>query len=237
MPEGMGHLDDVWTSMKQLETSFKPFMHETMEKWHNKVQVAAGVPLNKRFKAINQGIHEQIGQVLADKERLVKRTQLKRNDYQILGKKEAAPAAEDENIDAEKDPLKDYDGEVFDDTDFYQQLLRELIESRMVDTDDPMAIGARWAALKQQTKKNKKKVDTKASKGRKLRYHVHDKLQSFMVPIPAGTWHQEMVDELYASLFGQQQRTEQEQVQAGAATTATAEQAIADDLGGLRLFA
>lgn len=34
------------------------------------------------------------------------------------------------------------------------------------------------------------------------RYHVHEKLQSFMAPIPAGTWHEEMVDELFSSLLG-----------------------------------
>lgn len=52
--------------------------------------------------------------------------------------------------------------------------------------------------------KRKKTVDTKASKGRKLRYHVHEKLQNFMVPIPAqrGAWHEEQIDELFASLLG-----------------------------------
>jgi protein AATF/BFR2 len=63
-----------------------------------------------------------------------------------------------------------YDEELFDDNDFYQQQLRELIESRMVDTDDPIASGMRWAAIKKdQVKKKKKNIDTKASKGRKLR--------------------------------------------------------------------
>lgn len=54
-------------------------------------------------------------------------------------------------------------------------------------------------------KKPKKVVDTKASKGRKLRYEVHERLQNFMVPIPlaaSGGWHEEKVDELFASLMG-----------------------------------
>lgn len=68
--------------------------------------------------------------------------------------------------------LADHDAEIFDDNDFYQQLLKELIESRMVDTDDPIALGMRWAALKQ-NKQKKKTVDTRASKGRRLRY-VHN---------------------------------------------------------------
>lgn len=49
----------------------------------------------------------------------------------------------------------------------------------------------------------KKAVDTKASKGRKLRYEVHEKLQNFMVPvIPRGAWHDEQIDELFSSLMG-----------------------------------
>ncbi|KAG0284358.1 hypothetical protein BGZ98_005948, partial [Dissophora globulifera] len=28
------------------------------------------------------------------------------------------------------------------------------------------------------------------------------KLQSFMAPVPAGTWHEEMVEELFSSLLG-----------------------------------
>lgn len=35
------------------------------------------------------------------------------------------------------------------------------------------------------------------------RYEVHEKLQNFMVPVPArGAWHDEQVDELFASLLG-----------------------------------
>ena len=48
-------------------------------------------------------------------------------------------------------------------------------------------------------------VDTKASKGRKLRYEVHEKLQNFMVPIPLaanGGWHEEKIDELFSSIMG-----------------------------------
>jgi len=35
---------------------------------------------------------------------------------------------------------KDYDEEVFDDDDFYHQLLRELIEKKTSDVNDPVAL-------------------------------------------------------------------------------------------------
>lgn len=87
-----------------------------------------------------------VDEVLLDHSRLVSKTRV------VRGKVKAADEKEE-------------DPEVFDDTDFYQQLLRDVIESRgegAGGADD-------WMAL-QREKKAKKKVDTKASKGRKLRY-------------------------------------------------------------------
>ncbi|KAK9768244.1 rRNA-processing protein bfr2 [Basidiobolus ranarum] len=199
----------LWKDIDGINRKMVPYRDETLEKWSNKVQIASGIPLNKKFKSLNQGIMSQVSQLLSDRERLVKRTQLKRGEYNILGKdeqtevevKEALLPEELKELNNKDEHLSNHDSEIFDDADFYQQLLRELIESKMVDSNDPVTLGMRWAAIKQ-TKQKKKKIDTRASKGRKLRYHVHEKLQSFMVPIPTGTWHEEMVDELYASLLG-----------------------------------
>jgi len=55
------------------------------------------------------------------------------------------------------------DEEVFDDTDFYKQRLRDVIESKG---------GSGQLMASQTRKKSKKKVDTRASKGRKLRFVV-----------------------------------------------------------------
>lgn len=88
-----------------------------------------------------------------------------------------------------------------------------------------------WEAAR--PKKVKKVVDTKASKGRKLRYEVHEKLQNFMVPAtPRGAWHDEQIDELFSSLMGKG-------FGPAAAPDAEQEQAVeppAQDLGGLRVF-
>lgn len=70
-------------------------------------------------------------------------------------------------------------------------------------------MGVQWANFKQQTRKEKKAVDTRASKGRKLRYEPHEKLQNFMVPVATGTWHEEMIDELYTSLLGHKRSIEE----------------------------
>ncbi|KAI9506627.1 apoptosis-antagonizing transcription factor [Coemansia spiralis] len=204
----------TWNELKKIRSEFQPYRDESLEKWSNRVQISANVTNLKKFKAVNQGIMHQIGQALAAKDRLVERTQLKRTEYRIIGKDDAdrGPINGKEDLQNEKNPslvaadahLKDMDAEIFDDTDFYQQLLRELIESRMVDSNDPTsALGVRWAAVRQQTRSKKRNVDTRASKGRKIRYHVMEKLQNFMPPIPAGTWHEDMVNELFSSLLGQ----------------------------------
>jgi protein AATF/BFR2 len=55
------------------------------------------------------------------------------------------------------------DMEIFDDTDFYQQLLRDVIDAKS-------GANADWIAMQRERKATKKKqVDTKASKGRKIR--------------------------------------------------------------------
>ncbi|MGH0188136.1 UNVERIFIED_CONTAM: hypothetical protein FKN15_028425 [Acipenser sinensis] len=68
--------------------------------------------------------------------------------------------------------LKDLDEEIFDDDDFYHQLLRELIEKKTsaLDANDQVAMGRQWLAIQKLRSKIKKKMDTKASKGRKVRY-------------------------------------------------------------------
>jgi hypothetical protein len=53
-------------------------------------------------------------------------------------------------------------------------------------------------------KKKKSGVDTKASKGRKIRYESHEKLVGFMTSIEDSSdksWHENMQRELFAGLF------------------------------------
>ncbi|XP_016346078.1 protein AATF-like [Sinocyclocheilus anshuiensis] len=99
--------------------------------------------------------------------------------------------------------LKDLDEEIFDDDDFYHQLLRELIERKTSATDpnDQVAMGKQWLAIQKLRSKIKKKVDTKASKGRKIRFHVHSKLMNFMAPIDNSSMSDDARSELLRSLF------------------------------------
>ncbi|PIA15908.1 TRAUB-domain-containing protein [Coemansia reversa NRRL 1564] len=203
---GVDHDDTsaIWKELESLRAGFKPYRDQSLEKWGNKIQASMGTLALKKFKAVNQGIVHQVNQAMASSDRLIERTQLKRTEYKVIGKAETKHVPEPPSPAQVDAHLKDTDPEIFDDEDFYKQLLRELIESRMVDSNDPMGgLGVRWAAVSQRSDTKKRKVDTKASKGRKVRYHVLEKLQNFMPPVPAGTWHEDMVNELFSSLLGQ----------------------------------
>ncbi|CAK7262765.1 rRNA-processing protein bfr2 [Sporothrix epigloea] len=97
------------------------------------------------------------------------------------------------------------DPEIYDDADFYQLLLKELVDRRTVDGTAPgsEAPTVRRAATAAKDAKMRKLVDRKASKGRKMRYNVHAKLQNFTAPEDRRDWEPEAIDRFFSSLFGQ----------------------------------
>ena len=203
----------VTTGKKKSHTriSYHSHLVQTLNKWSSKIQAVAPsvlLPSNRNaFSRTSQHIKsapQLIDETLADHSKVLARTRIYRGKGNRLGA----------NTTNEDEIRENGDAEVFDDTDFYHQLLRDIIDTRGNGTggnDD-------WVAV-QKEKKAKKKVDTKASKGRKLRfvkhrwsrfmadtvvrYEVHEKIQNFMVPVPMeGSWHEEQIDELFASLLG-----------------------------------
>uniref|UniRef100_H0X9U2 Apoptosis antagonizing transcription factor n=2 Tax=Otolemur garnettii TaxID=30611 RepID=H0X9U2_OTOGA len=158
---------------------FTAYRNRTLQKWHDKTKLASG-KLGKGFGAFERSILTQIDHILLDKERLLRRTQTKRSIYRVLGKPEPVAQPVPESLPGEPEilpqapanaHLKDLDEEIFDDDDFYHQLLRELIERKTssLDPNDQVAMGRQWLAIQKLRSKIHKKVDRKASKGRKLR--------------------------------------------------------------------
>nr|XP_006213426.1 protein AATF [Vicugna pacos] len=205
--------EDYPSFMAKRFADFTVYRNRTLQKWHDKTKLASG-KLGKGFGAFERSILTQIDHILMDKERLLRRTQTKRSVYRVLGKPEPAAQPVPENLPGQPEilpqapanaHLKDLDEEIFDDDDFYHQLLRELIERKTssLDPNDQVAMGRQWLAIQKLRSKIHKKVDRKASKGRKLRFHVLSKLLSFMAPIDHTTMNDDARTELYRSLFGQ----------------------------------
>ncbi|KRX73078.1 NFU1 iron-sulfur cluster scaffold -like protein, mitochondrial, partial [Trichinella sp. T6] len=147
--------------LQHLHDAFKSYQNEALEKWYQRTRLGGiGVSAKKDFSAFESNAVAQIAQILTDRKRLIQRTQLKRLEYDIIGKEEKC-ADEDRNVN------------IFDDSDFHEQLLREFIQKRMNDITDPVLLGRHWSKFQKLRDKSKKsKVDRKASKGRRIRIQV-----------------------------------------------------------------
>ncbi|KAI0372782.1 TRAUB-domain-containing protein [Pilatotrama ljubarskyi] len=194
-------LTELSASASALEASYHPWLVDTLSKWSAKVQAVAPnvlLPDNKGSflrdgKSAHVGVVSLIDDIFrSDNAKLLDRTRKRKDRHARIGHARDADHDDDEKLDPD----------VFDDTDYYQQLLRDVIAAR--GGADGQAGEQQWQIQQRERKaKRKKTVDTKASKGRKLRYEVHPKLQNFMVPVPVvvGEWHEEQIDGLFSSLL------------------------------------
>lgn len=175
--------ESMWSMMAGLEADSQSWREVMLEKWSHKTQSVATVSLaNKLNNTARRSLTASIRETLTtDLERLLARTRIPRA---------CAPVKAEQNSEADK--------EIYDDTDFYQQLLKALVDQRQADSLSGGAI--KWSAAMRDTKK-RKIIDKKASKGRKLRYHVHDKLQNFMAPIPNRSWQEQQIEYANALLI------------------------------------
>mmetsp|Transcript_595 Transcript_595/g.919 ORF Transcript_595/g.919 Transcript_595/m.919 type:complete len:516 (-) Transcript_595:50-1597(-) len=167
----------------------------TLERWSTKTKLASGQGQQRKFKAFDRSISDQVEDLLRDMPNLVKRTQLRRIEgCRPLGSKKARNNEElqEETMDGK---AMVYDKEVFDDTDFYQEIIRDILDSN----EGSAALTLRQRAAK----KVKKKKDRRASKGRKVRYVNIPKLTNFTTP-RGGLEEDYPRDSLFNSLFGQQ---------------------------------
>lgn len=184
--------ETLWEHMQSTEENAATKRREVLEKWANKVKhTVATISKERQLGGAAQSVVAALeGQLVSSAERLVKRTQVPRS---------CAPAQAARKV--AQDPS------IYDDADFYQLLLKELVDQRSSDAGAG-ANGAngdvptvRWTAVSEA--KNRKQVDRRASKGRKLRFAVHEKLQNFMAPEDRRNWEEEAIDRLFGTLFGQ----------------------------------
>lgn len=188
----------IWSHMQAHDSASLPARRATLTKWSNRLQPA--LPLSQRSSLSTPAPPTPLTSLLdqhlsaPNAARLLARTRTPRS---------CAPLQA-----AARTPL---DVNIYDDADFYTQLLRELVEQRMADstlssTTNPVVVDDAAALIDAPSAvsraKVRKIVDTKASKGRKMRYTVHEKLQNFMPPEDRGTWGDTQARELFAGLLG-----------------------------------
>ena len=159
-----------------------------MNIWYRKTVVNQFQTNNKLIKKLanNDNFCEHIlSSVENNISTLLKKTQKYNNDNntQLLGRK---------RLSAEE---YEYDKEIFNDIDFYNFLLKEFLLNNEKEIDENnyqekidengLVEGRYDLTMKYILNRNtkiKKKVDTKATKNRKIRYDKHEEIINFMVP-------------------------------------------------------
>ena len=103
-----------------------------------------------------------------------------------------------------KFPVFSWCTQIFDDDDFYHTLLRDLIDKKAGEGAGSGGgdLAQKVAQIQKLRSKSKRKVDTRASKGRRIRYDIHAKLVNFTAPVAGvSTISEEARNELFGSLF------------------------------------
>jgi protein AATF/BFR2 len=170
--------ESLYGRLSDQNDSLLPYYRATISEWSTRLQPSSSGAKSSNRAFIGQTPLEQIDRILGDKDRLRKRSRTCRMQYDIFGERPRAQGQADD--------------EVYDDLDWYQFLLKEVIET------GPSAAGgahsaeaadsAKWFQTQKirrqvrDSQKVSKQVDRRASKGRKLRFNTHEKLVGFLAP-------------------------------------------------------
>lgn len=211
---------ELWAHMRGQETASQPHRNVVLEKWSNKARGATNIAARNRLNA--SASEQTIVDVLQEQlsgDRLVKRARTPRS---------CAPLQLSQKV--------EQSSSIYDDADFYGLLLQSLLEQRSADSVAASASAANIDVAFQMRReaKTKKNVDTKASKGRKLRYTVLEKLQNFMAPEDRNVWGDRQAEELFGSLFGRKMGLGEEEDEDEKMDDEAAEEDMAE--AGLMLF-
>ncbi|KAG7606882.1 Apoptosis-antagonizing transcription factor C-terminal [Arabidopsis thaliana x Arabidopsis arenosa] len=167
---------DEWQRISDLQKRMSVFRNKAVDKWQRKTQVTTGAAAIKgKLHAFNQNVSEQVASYMRDPSRMIKQMQQSRSTVAVFG---TVPQEAMEPNPEEKQ--QEGDPELVEDAEFYRQLLKEFLENI-----DPASSEAAFYEMKKFQTKKRKVVDRRASKSRKIRYNVHEKIVNFMAPRPA----------------------------------------------------
>ncbi|XP_050236423.1 uncharacterized protein LOC126686426 [Mercurialis annua] len=180
-----------WLQISEMHMRIASFRDKSIDKWQRKTRVTTGAAaIKSKLQAFNQDISAQVASYMRDPSRMTKQMQLSRSAVSVFG-----TVLEKPEITNGEESIPDGDPELLDDSEFYQQLLKEFFE-----TIDPSSSEMAFYAMKKLRTKKRKIVDRRASKSRKIRYNVHDKIVSFMAPRPMNL--PPTAPKLFENLFG-----------------------------------
>ncbi|KAH9451727.1 hypothetical protein Pst134EA_025667 [Puccinia striiformis f. sp. tritici] len=181
-------LMDCLEQADQLDQRLSPYLETTVRKWSTKINSTTGLnpkKFNGGKQQQQQNVMDQLDQLWSSKEEREKLiTRSRTSKHRAKNHADLVRLSDSKSV--------------FEDRDFYLSLLKDVVETATRNQEESM-IGMN-DYRSQRT--HRESVDTKASKGRKIRYDIHKKLLSIMVPIQNELWNDQQKDELFGSLFG-----------------------------------
>ncbi len=166
-----------WSWLAQSNAASREIEAQVVKSSNERANLQSG----RAFKAFGRPLMEQITHSLAqDREKLIRRTQLNRSGVPPLRSKRAREGAKQEPY---------HDDNIFDDSEFYGQLLKSFLESSSSVT------GGKVMARDTRIKKARLKKS-------KISMAIQEKLLNFMAPTASNVLPP-MADALFSSLFGQ----------------------------------
>ncbi|KAI9894085.1 MAG: rRNA-processing protein bfr2 [Vezdaea aestivalis] len=230
-------LSTLWTHMTSHETVQAPHRNSILDKWAtnlrptpaNQSRLLSTSTTQPRLPAPSYRAPSRLSAVLTNtldtrSAELIDRTKQPRACAPI--QLERARPKQRRRLNGSKgvrlgsDSDMDEDGEddersIFDDADFYQQLLRELIEQRSSASaainggggvDGAPGVQGLQAMqvvpMARKEAKTRRGKEARVSKDRRMRFAVHEKLVDFMVREDRGVWDGGRRGELFGGLFG-----------------------------------
>ncbi|KAL8846536.1 MAG: hypothetical protein Q9221_008366, partial [Calogaya cf. arnoldii] len=232
----------LWARMQTHERQMRPQRLPTLDKWSAKTTPVSTLPRANKFAAaptqqpLSAVLEQQLTSVTY-MDKLVAKTQIPRSCAPL----QAAAAVASSKLASSNDSSLPQSGTlpVYDDADFYSMLLRDLLEQRSSDPHAttipiPGVASAPIPGIKDPALRiHKKRVDTKTSKGRKIRYTVHEKIQNFMAPEDRGRWGETQRQELFRGLLGMKVTRGDDEMMNGNGNRSEEEERAEE---GLRLF-
>ena len=118
-------IEDYWKEIEEHNRKFSEIEDNWIKFWNDRIKLEENVQNKKKFQALDQSLLTQINQILMEKDRLVKRSQLKRFDENIVGSDLLKQNFGDDLPENSKKKSKsldvsEYYPEIYDDSDFYQ---------------------------------------------------------------------------------------------------------------------
>ncbi|KAB2627226.1 protein AATF-like [Pyrus ussuriensis x Pyrus communis] len=122
-----GDGDEDWSQISQLLSRIATFRDKSINKWQRKTEVTTGAAaIKSKLHAFNQNISEQIASYMRDPSRVVRQMQMRKSAVSVFGAvPEEKNTAKGEETQSEAGAQVDGDLELLDDSEFYQQLLKE----------------------------------------------------------------------------------------------------------------